>query len=155
MKHYTAPWCVPLVVVSWLFTGVFLWVGFGLGAHAPGARVICLGILVGCVLFTIRGYTITPEAILIHRLFWSTRLTREGLCSAKFEPRAMHGSLRAGNGGVFSFSGLYWNRTLGLYRAFVTDTRQTVVLRYPRRTVVLSPGSPEEFARDLIPTHAA
>jgi len=69
----------------------------------------------------------------------------------------MRGSIRTfGNGGLFSFTGFYRNRLLGAYRAFVTDPRQAVVLRFPKRNVVVSPGAPEEFVRDLpLPNHAA
>ena len=55
-----------------------------------------------------------------------------------------------GNGGFFSFTGFYRNKTLGAYRAYVTDRHLTVVLRYAERTVVISPSSPEAFARDLV-----
>ena len=41
-----------------------------------------------------------------------------------------------GNGGGFSFTGFYYNQRLRSYRAFVTDLRRTVVLRYAARTVV-------------------
>ena len=90
----------------------------------------------------------------MHRLLWSTVLPRVGLESAQVEPDAMRGSLRTfGNGGAFSFTGFYYNKRLGSYRAFVTDPHRTVVLRYATRRVVLSPATPEDFVRDLaVPT---
>ncbi|MDE3068530.1 MAG: hypothetical protein KGJ60_13420 [Verrucomicrobiota bacterium] len=107
-------------------------------------------ILLACACFTIRGYAIAPDAILVRRLFWATRLPRAGLTSARFEPDVMRGSLRTwGNGGLFSISGYYRNKLLGSYRAYVTDPHQTVVLQYAGRTVVLSPAPPEEFVREL------
>jgi hypothetical protein len=109
-----------------------------------------LAIICGGALFTIRGYTVTPDAILVHRLFWTTRLPLAGLQSAQFEPDAMRRSLRMfGNGGLFSFTGFFRNKALGTYRAFVTDPRKIVVLHFPRRTVVISPGSPKEFVHDV------
>ena len=156
MKHYGAHWGVPLIIVSSALT--ILCAGTACQALVEGRTLFGLALLalvVGCAVFTIRGYTVTPEAILIHRLLWSTRLTRDGLYSAKFEPRAMRWSVRCGNGGLFSVTGLYWNKRLGVYRAFVTDGRRTVVLRYPGRIVVLSPDSPGEFAMDLVPSQGA
>ncbi len=109
-----------------------------------------IAILVGSALFAIRGYSVTVNAILVHRLFWTTRLPLAGLASAKVEPDAMHGSIRtSGNGGVFSFTGFYYRKALGNYRAFVTDPHKTVVLRFPKRTVVLSPAAPEEFIHEI------
>jgi hypothetical protein len=124
------------------------------GKHLPGvlgfAALLPLVLLFGTALFTIRGYSIASDCILVHRLLWSTRLPRAGLESAQAEPDAMRGSLRTfGNGGAFSFTGFYYNKRLGSYRAYVTDPQRTVVLRYANRRVVLSPATPEDFVRDL------
>jgi hypothetical protein len=109
-----------------------------------------LALLVGAALFTIRGYALVPGAILIHRLFWSTRLPVAELESARSEPDAMRGSVRTfGNGGLFSFTGRFHSPGLGSYRAYVTDLQRTVVLRFPGRVVVLSPAAPEDFVREL------
>ncbi len=54
-----------------------------------------------------------------------------------------------GNGGMFSFTGWYWSRPLGHFRAFVTDLNRTVVLRFADRTLVVSPEHPEEFVREI------
>jgi hypothetical protein len=98
----------------------------------------------------IRGYAIADDAILIRRLFWTTRLDRNGLKSAEFVAKVMNKSLRTcGNGGGFSFTGWYWNKSLGFYRAFVTDLNRTVVLRFGTRTVVVSPEDPEDFVEEL------
>jgi len=155
MKHHGAHWGVPLIIVSLLLT--VLCAGIAYQAFIGGRTLFGLALLalvIGCGLFTIRGYTITPEAILIHRLFWTTRWPRAGMQSAEFVPRAMRWSVRCGNGGFFSITGLYWSKRLGVYRAFVTDLRRTVVLRYTGRTLVVSPSLPEEFVQALVPTQA-
>ena len=120
------------------------------GASSRCCEALPLALMAGCALFTVRGYAITPDAILVKRLFWDTRLSRSELESAAFSPGAMKGSIRTfGNGGFYSFTGWYWNRALGNYRAFVTDTARCVVLRYAGRTIVVSPGDPEGFVREL------
>ncbi len=148
-----------LIVVSIFTTVTCLGVAAGAaweaaaGPHLALLRwvvILPLLILFGAALCTIRGYTITSDAILVHRLLHDTSLPRAGLESASADPEAMRGSLRTcGNGGAFSFSGFYYNKRLGSYRAFVTDPRRAVVLRYANRRVVLSPSSPEDFAREL------
>ena len=159
MRHYEAPWSTTLIVMSVLTTVVCL--GASAGAwlslaarHTPGAlgcaALFPLVILFGAALFTIRGYSLSSDRILVHRLLWSTALPRAGLESACVEPDAMRGSLRTfGNGGAFSFTGVYYNKRLGSYRAYVTDPRRSVVLRYAKRRVVLSPATPEDFVQDL------
>ncbi len=52
----------------------------------------------------------------------------------------MKGSIRTfGNGGLFCFSGRFRNRKLGSYRAFATDPKLAVVLRFPDKIVVVTP----------------
>jgi hypothetical protein len=104
---------------------------------------------IGCALFSIRGYTVAPEELLVHRLLWSTRIPLVGLQSARRESLPWWRGIRIGNGGFFSFTGWRYGPGLGLYRVFVTNQPDRVVLRYPNRTVVVSPSPPEDFVREL------
>ncbi|HKP04505.1 MAG TPA: PH domain-containing protein [Chthoniobacterales bacterium] len=154
MKSYKAPWSISLIVLSSIATLVCIGVAVGVlstGRERPiWAAMLPLAIIAGSALFTIRGYTVTGDAVLIHRLFWTTRLPLAGLQSAQFEPDAMARSLRTfGNGGLFSFTGFYWNKMLGAYRAFVTDPHRTVVLRFAARKVVVSPSAPDDFVQQI------
>ncbi|HMN27214.1 MAG TPA: PH domain-containing protein [Caldilineaceae bacterium] len=161
MKHFKAPWGVPLIIMSALASviclaaTILLWQPPTLaqiGHYSFWLRLLPLGLLTGCALFVVRGYTLTPDTLLIHRLFWATRLPLADLQSAEFQPRAMRGSIRTfGNGGFFSFTGYYWSRALGSYRAYVTDFERTAILRFPQRTIVLSPEPPEAFVQELSP----
>ena len=159
MKRYEAPWSTSVIVVSSVITVLCLGITLGMVCcgHGilPWAGLLPLAIIVGSAPFTIRGYTVTSDAILVHRLFWTTRLPLAGLESAQFEPEAMRWSIRIfGNGGLFSITGFFRNKLLGAYRAFVTDQHRTVVLHYSGRTVVVSPATPEQFIHDLsIPGH--
>jgi hypothetical protein len=159
MKHYEAPWSTSLIVLSVLTTIVCVgattaaWLSLGI-KNPPGVpglvALLPLVILFGAALFTVRGYSISSDSILVHRLLWSTVLPRTGLESAHAEPDAMRGSIRTfGNGGAFSFTGFYYGKRLGSYRAYVTDPHRTVILRYAKRRVVLSPATPEDFVYDL------
>lgn len=156
---YPAPWGRALRVVSTLVTVLcismvfFHWTalpGIPPGPVTVSLSLVPLGLLLACVPFLIRGYSLTPDTLIIHRLFWQTRIPLRGLQSATIKPLAMRGSLRLmGNGGLFSFTGYYRNRPLGTYRAFVTDLHRTVILRFAQRTVLVSPDCPEAFVQDL------
>ncbi len=155
MKRYEATWSVWLIGISSVLTILCLAIAIAVSERSSGALSwaawLPVALAIGCSLFTVRGYTITPDAVLVHRLLWKTRLERAGLDSARFVPHAMRWSIRTfGKGGFFSFSGLYWNKALGAYRAYVTDPARTVVLHYrSSRTVLLSPVEPQAFVRDL------
>ena len=112
--------------------------------------LLLIMMLPGAALFIVRCYAIEPNVLAIRRLLWTTRLPLAGLQSAEVSPDVMRGSLRLfGNGGMFSITGLFRNRALGNYRAFVTDLKRTVVLRFPKRTVVVSPENPERFVTEI------
>ena len=152
-KHYKAPWGQALVLWSLLYSAVCLCNSMYLmqgGGWSVLIGTSLLALIFGCALFAIRGYTITSEAILIHRLFWATRLPLAGLVSARFEMGAMQWSIRFGNMGFFSWTGFRYHRRFGGWaRVFVTDLMRTVVLRYAKRIVIVSPADPEAFVRDV------
>ena len=159
MKHFKAPWGTPLILMSVLATllclGITIWrwqpfTSAHLSQFSFWLGLLPVALVVGCTLFIVRGYTLTPDRLIIHRLLWQTRIPLAELQSAEYRPHAMRGSIRTfGNGGFFSFTGYYRSQLLGSYRAFVTDFHRTAVLRFPRRTIVLSPESPEDFVREL------
>jgi hypothetical protein len=160
VKTFSAPWSRLLKLMSVPVTVICLVLAIASAIH--GGRKMPVGaflfgegvpfaVIAGAALFMVRGYAVTPEAILVKRLLWYTRLPRAGLESATFSPDAVRGSVRTwGNGGFYSFTGWFWNRELGNYRAFVTDHSRVVVLRYEGRTIVVSPGEPEEFVREVM-----
>ena len=161
MSRFKAPWAKSLRVMSILGTVICPGVSLLLLRTNLPFRVntlhFWLGILplisiVVAALFTVRGYSIYGESVFVERLFWSTRLSLAGLQSVEFRPDVVRGSIRTfGNGGFFSFTGYYRNKDLGSYRAFVTDPKRVVVLRFTKGAVILSPDSPEEFVRVLFP----
>ena len=150
---FAAPWSAELKVISLLATVALLGgiaLEFALSEHvgALGAVVASLlaTVLVGAALFTVRGYELTPHDLRIKRLLWSTVVPLDGLVAVATDPTLVVDSIRLfGNGGLYSFSGLFRNRKLGRYRAFITDLDRTVVLDLGSRRVAISPREPTDF----------
>lgn len=163
--HFKAPWGRALIIISILTTIVTLGVAFmltsdrqqiprlvRLPALPTQGLTIALVLLIplGALPFIIRGYVITKDAILIKRLWWNTVLPFAEIRSAEVDPLALSSSFRTcGNGGLYSFTGFYWSKQLGHYRAYVTDLNRTVIVRMQHRTAVLSPDNPAAFARTV------
>ena len=154
MNHFRAPWSKSLIVASIFATLVCLGASYALWKLPMEVSesirfwlaLLPLAIILLCALFVVRGYSITNDALLIDRLFWETRVPLSGLQSVKFDPDATGRSIRTfGNGGFFAFTGYFRNNELGTYRAFMTDRRRAVVLRFPDRVLAVSPDRPEEF----------
>lgn len=154
---FRAPWGRALSVISIGATAFLLIVPSAVAfnsAATPNMRSITIAapilLLVGCAAFTVLGYEIRDGALLIRRPGWSTRVSLRGLRGATIKPNAMRSSIRLfGNGGLFGFTGLFWNRALGRYRAYVTDLKRTVVLTLADRTIVVSPDAPESFVAQI------
>ena len=104
-------------------------------------------VLIITALYSVRSFDVHQDEIHVRRLFWSNRLPYYGLKSVEVDPEAMKGSIRTmGNGGLFSFSGRYRSTKLGSYKAYATEMKDSVILRYEHGTVVVTPENPEEFA---------
>jgi hypothetical protein len=155
MNYFRAPWSKSLIVASIFATLVCLGVAYALWTlpAEPSFEplrlwlsLVPLAVILVCALFAVRGYSITNNALLIDRLFWTTRIALTELRSVRFDPTATQRSIRTfGNGGFFSFTGYFRNKELGSYRAFMTDRRRAVVLRFPSSVIVISPDGPEDF----------
>jgi hypothetical protein len=54
-----------------------------------------------------------------------------------------------GNGGLFAATGIFWNKTYGVYRAYVTSARYQDYVLVSTRTqkILISPENPEEFVK--------
>jgi hypothetical protein len=100
--------------------------------------------------FMVLGYEIRDEFLVVKRPGWTTRIPLAGLRAVALDPKLVGRSIRIfGNGGLFAFNGLFWNKHLGRYRAYVTDLKRSVVLTLNDRTVVISPDAPERFFESL------
>ncbi|WKD51196.1 PH domain-containing protein [Microbulbifer spongiae] len=155
---FHAPWNRQLKLTTALSTALLLAIPLILTLKIPEspstlysiAIALPLGILLLCALFAIRGYTIRNNILLILRPGWKTAIPLDGLTEAQANPSAMQGSVRLfGNGGLFGYIGLFQNKALGRYRAFATNHDKAVVLRFPTRTLVVTPDRPEQMAELL------
>lgn len=157
MAH-SAPWSRLLIWVSWGASAILIGVAFlvwrnvrepeGLGL---GLAAVSMLVMTGGLLFSIRGYRLDGPHLYVRRPLWETEVDLRELKSVEIDPTAMKGSIRLlGNGGLFSFSGIFRNKKLGRYRALVTHQARAVVLRFPEHTMVVSPGDPQSFVADIL-----
>jgi hypothetical protein len=160
MNYFRAPWSKSLIVASTFAALVCLGVSYALwtlplkGGSAEPLRfwlaLLPLAVIVSCALFTVRGYSISNRELAIDRLLWTTRVSLHGLQGAYFDANATDRSIRTfGNGGFFSLTGYFRNKKLGSYRAFLTDRRRAVILRFSTSVIVVSPDQPEDFVNTI------
>ena len=148
---FNAPW-------GWLLKGTSLGVVLLFAALAflekvgGWSLVLLFLILLVALPFIVRGYAVSDDMLIIRRLGWETRFPLADLKSVDVSPNVMRGAIRlCGNGGIFSFTGLYRNKALGNFRSFANDGGKTVVLRFAKQTIVVSPDNPEKFVETIRP----
>lgn len=160
-----APWATSLKISSALVTALVMGVGYGVLVNIPPrGPVHTIGVIVALaipamlllsVLFIVTGFGLDAHSLHVRRLAWSARIELTGMREIRRDPDAIKGSIRImGNGGLFSFSGIYRSRKLGRYRLFATDPEYAVVMIHSSGTVVVTPADPELFierARQLFP----
>lgn len=141
--HFRAPMSSKLKLFTTLFLALMTGILF---TAPPPANFGVLAILLITAAFSVRGFTVRPGMLLVHRLGWATKIPLASLVSAKAEPNATVGSIRVlGIGGAFAFAGRFRNSTLGSYRAYVTNPDFCVVLDLGSEKVVVTPDSPVRF----------
>ncbi len=76
----------------------------------------------------------------------SKRFPLQGLLEVRRDPEVMRWAIKVfANGGLGSLRGSFRSRRLGKFYAFMTGTENAVVLRWPDKTVAVSPADPEFF----------
>lgn len=168
-RFRAAPWSKLLWIATIFSCAILLGVGYAAWRVIPRGTRVPYAELVGTIvawvsplvavlatLFVVRSFALEGRDLLVERLIWWTRLPLDDLRRVSVDPTILRGSLRVvGNGGLFSITGLYWNRRIGRYRAFLTDPKKTVVLVTGSRTIALSPDDPLMFVdriRALFPS---
>jgi hypothetical protein len=157
--RFTAPWSVAVKIVTMIVLALLLGVSLvGLTVMpanvAFAARVMMLvmplAIVAGALPFIVRGYVLRDGELLIERLGWRNRVPLNTVVSATADPDAILGSIRlCGSGGLFGFFGWFRNRKLGVYRAYGTDPKLSVVVKLTNRTIVVTPHDPHRFVAEM------
>ena len=152
--EFRAPWSRSLKRASRLALALLLGVSaagvFLMPAPLPALRAFLIAlpllVLLSACLCMVRGYTLTATTLEVRRPLWRTRYALAGLVSVAGDPAALSGALRLfGNGGLFGFSGLFWSKRLGFFHAYATDPGRAVVLRFAKRTIVITPDDTQRF----------
>ncbi|MEM9819333.1 MAG: PH domain-containing protein, partial [Cyanobacteria bacterium P01_D01_bin.6] len=161
---FKAPWSTSLWLITGLTCGLLIaiaLIGLFTGPRntwfwLPTMVGLPLVILVATAFFCIRGYAIAGHTLTVQRLGWESTVELRNLISAEVVPTAMDESLRLfGNGGLFAFSGKFRNQALGKYTAYATNPRNSVVLKFPQKTVVLTPDDPKGFVEAVLATQSS
>lgn len=124
------------------------------GKHPITHGVTCLAIsavILICALLAPRAYRIADDQLIIQRVLFPIAISRLDVVGVeRAEPGALSGAIRVcGIGGLYSSTGWFYKRGMGLFRAYVTDSSHAVIVATRKRKFVLSPADPTTFIECL------
>ena len=157
-RTFAAPWATSLKVISLLSTLLLLAITWLLplpkqagGLIVVSVRALPVVLLGTCALFTVRRYELTGGWLNVQRLLWMTRIPLRTLIDAEWRRGSFGRAWRTcGNGGLYSFTGWYHQKSLGSFRALATRTTDAVILKFSdRKPIVVTPDEPGGFVEAI------
>jgi len=155
-RTFEAPWSASLKWISGIATALMIGVAVILLTAVPQVgsipwHAMLVAAVPLCALpFRVLGYRLEGRVLFVHRPGWTKRVDLSGLVSAEAAPELAGKSWRVcGNGGLFSFTGCFYARDVGTYRAWFNDPAKVVLLHLPGRRIAVSPGDPSAFIQTL------
>jgi len=126
--HYSAPWCLAVKIIT-VLSLVLLFVPSAYGA------------------FFSKDAALELRA---ERLGWQNRFAlAKWLSWRSTRKRCAARCGCAGAAGCLDFFGWFRNKKLGVYHAYGTDPKLAVIIKLSRRTIAVTPESPEQFVKEL------
>lgn len=141
-KYFGAPWSRALKWCTWLVVAVLVIPG----VFIPYVMFGALPILLTCYFFSVSGYSLQDDQLVVHRVGWATRFPLASVTEITVNPHATMGSIRIlGIGGLFGFVGRFRNSVVGDYRAYITDQKLALVVGMGEETIIITPDDPTEM----------
>lgn len=160
--EFAAPTGTRIKVVTWLCFGLvagFVIFNIALSRHLPARSFwpVALApwsglLIIGPVwIFSrIKAYRLTSGELRVVRVKRVNRFALAGLESVEHDKQAMKGAWKTiGNDGLGAITGSFRSKRLGKFEGLLTDAAHAVVLRWPDRTLVVSPERPGAFVAEV------
>ena len=150
MEHPAAPMSGAIKIS----TGIVLAMNLGFFVAATWDEVFLVGGLLlaavsfFCYLYAPVAYELRSDRLIVRFRRGEKEFSPVKQCSTLGE-RLPFGLRLWGNGGLFAATGIFWNRSLGVFRAYLTSCRyqDMVLVETATRKVIISPQNPDEFVR--------
>jgi len=110
------------------------------------AALIMLIILVFCYLYAPTAFEISGNRLIVYRNYGKIEFNHITDCRA-IDKKVPFTIRLWGNGGVFAGTGIFWNKRYGVFRMYITHSKQSefVVVETDRQIIIISPENPKIF----------
>lgn len=160
--EFAAPTGVRIKVVTWVSFGIvagFVIFNIVLAQYLPARKFwpVALAPLTGLLILVpvwvfarIKAYRLAAGELVVVRVKRVNRFALAGLEAVEQDAQAMKGAWKTiGNDGLGAITGSFRSKRLGKFQGLLTDASRAVVLRWPDRTLVVSPERPGEFVAEV------
>ena len=114
--------------------------------------VIIFVLMIAMYLLSPLSVEITNTGLIIHRKIYSRNILFKDIESIRMaEPDEMNGTIRTfGNGGLFGYTGMYWNKKLGSMRWYCSQRKNYILIdKEGNKRIVITPDDPDDFIKDV------
>ena len=110
------------------------------------AAILTLMIFIICYLYSPNAYEISDNRLIVYRNFGKMEFNHVTNCRL-MEEKVPFTIRLWGNGGVFAGTGIFWNKLYGVFRMYITHSKQSdfVVVETDQQIVIISPENPKMF----------
>jgi hypothetical protein len=144
--------CVGCLAVALVLTGIVAYIKTGrqlyvLGGSMIGPLVIVV-LMVAMYVWRPLGLEVNDTGIAVRKMTTPWRIDFYDIASVrKAQEGEMAGSIRTfGNGGLFGYTGMYYNGKLGSMRWFCTQRKNYVIIETKNnKRIVITPDEPDEL----------
>jgi len=116
------------------------------------APVLLIGIMLGMYFFRIMAITLNDTSLTIERQIKPVNINYQDIKSVrKVQDEEMKMTIRTfGNGGLFGYTGLYYNKKLGSMNWYCTQRKNYIlIVKTNNKQLVITPDDPDSFMREL------
>lgn len=148
MRQKTADASLSIKIVT--FAVILMTLGFFIGSIyrqellIAGALLFVISAL--CYLFAPVSYELSNNTLIVFSRIGKKEFSPVTNCSTITEKIPF--TIRLwGNGGMFAGTGIFWNRSYGIFRAYVTRSKQSdyVLVSTTIQRILITPEDPKSF----------
>lgn len=144
-----------ITTAALLLTGVAMYTILNSPELTVAYRAILIStftiILVGTYLFSVTGYTVEADRVIINRLLYNATIKRSDIAESRvLTDEEMKWSIRTfGVGGLFGYLGKFTNSNIGSMTWYATRRGNYILLVAGGKKIVLTPDDPQAFIAAL------
>ncbi|MBI5250617.1 MAG: hypothetical protein HY912_14095 [Desulfomonile tiedjei] len=148
MRYETAPMSPVIKVITTIIVALTA-VLLAISILRPPVFIpaMLLGLVtLGCYLRAPVAYYVSGAGLTV-RFHWGRKTFGKIVKVSRIEGSVGFTLRLWGNGGLFAGTGIFWNRTWGIFRAYVTTSNRSNLLLLETETgnVLISPANPGDF----------